>query len=107
MEAKEAKQIGLVIRQARTAKGLTQAELAKMVGISQATLSGIERGAHFASVPVMIRLFRTLDIGEKLVEVIRPLRPDGREETARGRPWPKEVLRWVARSIVAQSSGSG
>lgn len=37
-------QIGGVIREARMARGCTQEEIARLLGMSRATISGIERG---------------------------------------------------------------
>ncbi|WP_050764272.1 helix-turn-helix domain-containing protein [Thermus aquaticus] len=70
----DAKRIGQVIREARLAKGLSQAKLAKMVGITQPSLSEIERGICAPSAPVMLRLFKALDISEKLIEVLQEAR---------------------------------
>lgn len=66
----DAKRIGQVIREARLAKGLTQAELAKMVGISQPSLSDIERGVYTPRTYVLFGIFKALGISEKLIEVI-------------------------------------
>lgn len=42
--ARTAKQAGAIIRRARRAAGLTQAELAKRIGLRQATISRLEKG---------------------------------------------------------------
>ncbi|WP_413217671.1 helix-turn-helix domain-containing protein [Thermus oshimai] len=45
------------MRDARLAKGRTQAELAKNLGISQPALKGFECDIYAPRLPVMLRLF--------------------------------------------------
>ncbi len=49
-------QIGLRVKQAREAAGLTQERLSEMMGVTAQYLSGVERGAVGLSVPVLLRL---------------------------------------------------
>jgi HTH-type transcriptional regulator/antitoxin HipB len=42
--ARTAKQTGAIIRRARRAAGLTQTDLAKRIGLRQATISRLEKG---------------------------------------------------------------
>lgn len=52
-------------------RGLSQKELAERTGISQPTISNVERGASRASIDTILRLAATLE----LELVVRP-RPD-------------------------------
>lgn len=54
--------IGEEVKTARTAKGLTQDELAGLVGISRNYISDIERGQYTPSVKTLAALAATLDI---------------------------------------------
>lgn len=49
------------MRGARAAKGLTQADLAKLVGASRQTISLIEAGAHNPTLRLCIDIARALD----------------------------------------------
>jgi len=53
---------GLVIRYRRQQKKITQAQLARVVPVSQAQLSRIERGQTFAPLSVFIRILDKLDL---------------------------------------------
>lgn len=52
--------IGLRVKQAREAAGLTQERLAELVDVTAQYLSGVERGAVELSVPVLRRLCSVL-----------------------------------------------
>lgn len=56
------KLLGKKIKKLRQKKGLTQEELADMIGISQRTLSGIEIGENFLSADTLNRLMDVLGI---------------------------------------------
>lgn len=49
-------QIGLRVKQAREAAGLTQERLSELVDVTAQYLSGVERGVVGLSVPVLIQL---------------------------------------------------
>ena len=53
-------QIGLRVKQAREAAGLTQERLAELVDVTAQYLSSVERGAVGLSVPVLSRLCSVL-----------------------------------------------
>lgn len=63
--------LGRVLRDRRRVRGLSQKELAERTGISQPTISNVERGASRASIDTILRLAATLE----LELVVRP-RPD-------------------------------
>jgi transcriptional regulator with XRE-family HTH domain len=46
----------------RDSRGLTQTQLAEMVGVRQATISRIEKGVNHASIPVAQRIATALDV---------------------------------------------
>lgn len=60
--ANSARSIGRIIRDARRAAGLTQAQLGSRTGMAQATISNIERGASQAAVDSILRLFAALQL---------------------------------------------
>lgn len=56
-----AQKIGLIIQQTRTARGLTQAELAEKIGTSQSAIGRIEKGGQNMSVEMLGRISDVLD----------------------------------------------
>lgn len=54
--------IGIKIRQARKAKGMKQADLAKLIGISNTTISGWENGTSRPDVDMLEKLCGALDV---------------------------------------------
>jgi DNA-binding XRE family transcriptional regulator len=63
--------IGEALRAARRATGLTQVQVAERTGLSQQTVSVIERGAHSPTLTSLVLLTRTS--GFMVDIVIRPL----------------------------------
>ena len=55
------KKINEHLRILRLEKGMSQKELAKMVGITQYTVSNIERGARSYSLRVFIKILKALE----------------------------------------------
>ena len=75
---------------ARTRAGLTQAEVARRVGVQLEVYGRIERGEMFPSVPTLRRLCVTLGIGsDTLLGLEGALEP-------RGRPGEAQALRRLA-----------
>ena len=67
--------LALNLRSLRQAKGLSQEELAHAADIDRTYISSLERGVYAASIDVIERLARGLDIGE--AELLRrPARRD-------------------------------
>jgi HTH-type transcriptional regulator / antitoxin HipB len=60
--ARTTKDLGNVLRQARKARSLTQAELASRAGIWQRTVSNIETSASGAKVDTIFDLLAALDL---------------------------------------------
>lgn len=54
--------IGAMVREARTAKGLTQEELAEKVEIGVTYLSDIERGKKYPSLSLFVKLTEVLEV---------------------------------------------
>ncbi|WP_413252040.1 helix-turn-helix transcriptional regulator [Thermus sp.] len=60
--------IGRFIREARRQKGLSQAELAKRIGLTQSGISMIERGLIVPRLPTLLRIFRELELSVDLLK---------------------------------------
>ena len=56
------KALGRALRDARKRHGLTQQQLANRAGVSQPTVSSVERGAHRVSLQVILRIMATLNL---------------------------------------------
>jgi transcriptional regulator with XRE-family HTH domain len=82
--------IGEQIRAERIAAGLSQAELARRIGVSPSALSQVERGRHGLSGETLTRLWAALDIP------FGPSRPS---------PTPYRLARRGARQPVAPTPG--
>jgi putative transcriptional regulator len=50
--------VGNLVRELRTAQGLSQAELGGAVGVSRQTINAIEAGRYLPSLPLAIKLAR-------------------------------------------------
>lgn len=63
--AVSATDVGAMIRRSRKARGLTQRQLAKRVGISEPTIRGVERGTGNPTLEVVFTLLEA--VGVKMV----------------------------------------
>ncbi len=77
-------QFGRILRDMRTAKGLTQEELAFRAGMSVPYLSDIERGRSSPSLAMLFDLARALDMHP--ADLLRPMSMDGEQQGGRKRP---------------------
>ena len=68
MIAASAADLGSMLREARKAKKMSQAELAAMVGVSRQWVISAEKGAPTARVDLMLDALRCVDL---LVDVVR------------------------------------
>lgn len=60
--ARNASQIGAIVRRARRARGLTQAQLAAKVGVRQATISSLERGESGTGLRILLDVLAALNL---------------------------------------------
>ncbi len=60
-------QIGLRVKQAREAAGLTQERLSELLDVTAQYLSGVERGTVGLSVPVLLRLCSILLVSSDFI----------------------------------------
>ena len=56
------KLLGKRIKELRKSKGLTQEQLAELINIETSSLSGIESGRHFPSLPTLERISIQLNV---------------------------------------------
>lgn len=68
--------IGQSIRKFRKARGLSQEELAEMVGISTTHMSHIETGNTKLSLPVLVKLAEALDVQTDSILLERPAKKE-------------------------------
>jgi HTH-type transcriptional regulator/antitoxin HipB len=74
--ARTTKDLGQVLRAARKAQGLTQAELAARAGVWQRTVSNIETGASGAKADTIFDLLAALDLELRIVPRSKMTRRD-------------------------------
>jgi HTH-type transcriptional regulator/antitoxin HipB len=60
--ARNAKQLGAIIRRARRNAGLTQAELGKRIGLRQATISKLENGEPATQIKTLLDVLTALGL---------------------------------------------
>lgn len=76
--------LGARIAVLRKARGMTQAELARAIGVSQQTVFAYEIGERRVSAFILVKLSRVFSISvEELMGVIRPVRPPKRRLSPR------------------------
>lgn len=85
-------QIGLRVKQAREAAGLTQERLAELVDVTAQFLSSVERGAVGLSVPVLSRLCSVLLVSSDFILVGNTETADVTSLTARLSRLPPEHI---------------
>src|SRR5438309_6027030 len=64
MHGDDGKRVGVRLREARSAAGLSQSELEQMSGIPKARLSRYENGHVEPSIQTLVRLARALNVSE-------------------------------------------
>jgi HTH-type transcriptional regulator/antitoxin HipB len=69
MRIASARDLGLVVRQARQDRGQTQAELAAAAGVSRRWLSDLEAGKATAEIGLILRTLDALGVGLDAVSV--------------------------------------
>lgn len=93
-----ATRLGLSVRQARRESGLTQAEVAELIGLSSDVFGRMERGAFLPRVATLIRLCGALGVtSDQLLGMGRQndvRQSDGRDERDGVRP---EILKLANR----------
>ena len=88
-------QIGLRVKQAREASGLTQERLSELLDVTAQYLSGVERGAVGLSVPVLMRLCSILLVPSDFILMGHTEHSDVIGITARLSRLPPEHIRNV------------
>ena len=103
--------LGLRLKEFRLRRGLSQTELAKLVGVTASTISQVESNLIYPSLPALMKMAEALSVDltsffedrqegtgrlvftpADAVEVKFP-------ESAGGRgPWPDSSIRWTSRS---------
>jgi len=58
----DARDVGTVLRQARQAKGLTQVQVATMLGVTRQWVASVESGAPTARLGLVIDVLRCVDV---------------------------------------------
>ena len=62
MNIRTARDLGAAVRQTRTARGISQAALAKEVGVHQPKISAVERGAPGVRVGLVLQILHALQL---------------------------------------------
>lgn len=80
-------ELGARVRAARLSHNLSQAKLAEEAGIGRVTLQRLEEGKVNATLSILIRLLRALDLSESLDQLVPVPGPSPLEEMERrGQP---------------------
>jgi transcriptional regulator with XRE-family HTH domain len=120
--------IGSRLRELRNERGLTQAELARQIGIQQSDLSRMEKGEYRVSLDNLFKILGVFDLdladffGDqsektelerqplsrqdmKILHLLRELSPEGRAEVQEFLEFKLRKERQGRRSLVARRSG--
>ena len=120
--------IGSRLRELRKNRGLTQAELARQIGIQQSDLSLMEKGAYRVSLDNLFKILGVFDLdladffGDqqdktelqkqsltredmKVLHLLRELSPEGRAEVQEFLEFKLRKQRQERRSLTARRSG--
>ena len=62
MRVRTVRDLGAAVKQTRKERGLSQAALAREVGVHQPKISAVERGAPGVRVELVLQILRTLDL---------------------------------------------
>ena len=62
MQVRTVRDLGAAVKQTRRERGLSQAGLAREVGVHQPKISAVERGAPGVRVELVLQILRTLDL---------------------------------------------
>jgi len=109
------KALGARVTALRKARGMTQAELARAIGVSQQAVFAYELGDRRISVLVLTKLARIFSVSvEEMVGLSKPIRvPKGRlsprcaRHAGRLQALPKTQQRFVIRIIDVLEDGNG
>lgn len=69
--------LGVALRDARLAAGLTQAEVARAAGVDHSYLSHLESGRRTPSRAVLVLMLEAFGVGVDVVEYVRGVAGDG------------------------------
>jgi len=128
LSSPEAAEIGGRLRQLRKDRGLTQAELARQIGIQQSDLSRMEKGEYRVSLDNLFKILGAfeLDLADffgddakasetvqqplsrhdmKILHMLRELSPDGRAEVQEFLEFKLRKERQGRRSLTSRRSG--
>ena len=98
-------QIGLRVKQAREAAGLTQERLAELVEVTAQFLSGVGRGAVGLSVPVLRRLCSVLLVSSDFILMGSPAPSEATDISARLSRLPPEHLENITEILNRYAEG--
>ncbi len=98
-------QIGLRLKRAREAAGLTQERLSELVDVTAQYLSGVERGAVGLSVPVLVRLCSVLHVPSDLILMEDTACSDVTGIAARLSRLPREHVKTVEKMLNCYLEG--
>jgi HTH-type transcriptional regulator/antitoxin HipB len=72
MNVRTTRDLGAAIKQARKARGFSQAALAREVGVHQPKVSAVERGAPGVRIGLVLQILRTLDLVVTIGAIAKP-----------------------------------
>jgi HTH-type transcriptional regulator / antitoxin HipB len=61
-------QLGAIIQTARRSRGLSQQQLAELIGMRQKTISAIENGSDGTKLDTLLRVISILDLNIQIIE---------------------------------------
>lgn len=98
-------EVGLRVKQAREAAGLTQERLAELLDVTAQFLSGVERGTVGLSVPVLRRLCAVLLVSSDFILMGSPVPSEATDISARLSRLPPEHMENITEILNRYAEG--
>lgn len=98
--------LGKKIRQARDERNISQAEMARTIGLSRTSITNIEKGRQPIQVHVLVKIAETLGVNLATFLVVERSR-SGKDKKSNLKKYDRAVREWATDIIGAESTLNG
>jgi transcriptional regulator with XRE-family HTH domain len=93
------KRVGTALRAIRVARGVTQEDLARLLGVDRVTISRYEAGTRPMTIPTLLHLATFLDVPPN--DLLAGISAQTQQETAHETSIQTLDMRWIIRTLLA------